>query len=185
MSDQGTDTFVGVVLALVVVAGVVAAAGGVSAGGSPNSPGNSTTLGSRSPQVGATEATAASNIPGGTLSGCSGTVIANRNRRSAAIGDLNLKVYYNPSNGGQNCAIATRTGRWSGPRGRLVITLRFADYNGESWPGLATHRSKNYATRTDGVYLNNADDRCVSARVRFKPASGKSVSLDTGRIGCD
>jgi hypothetical protein len=66
-----------------------------------------------------------------------------------------------------------------------VITLRFADYDGRRWPRLATHRS-GYAVRSGAVYLNNAEDRCVSARARLVPDSAhETVSVSTGRSGCN
>lgn len=182
MSDQGTDTFVGVVAVLAVVAALVTAAGGVS--GAPVSAPSPTST--RTPTVGATTATASSNIPGGPLTTCRGTVIADRTSKSATGGDLTLKVFYHPANGGQNCATATRSGSWIGSPGQLVITLRFADYDGRRWPRLATHRSGSYAVRSGAVYLNNADDRCVSARARLVPDSAReTVSVSTGRIGCN
>jgi hypothetical protein len=184
MSDQGTDSFVGVVAILAVVAALVTAAGGGGASGVPASiPSPTATL---KPTVGARTATASSNIPGGPLTKCRGTVISDRTSTSATSGDLTLKVFYDPANGGQNCAIATRSAHWSGPPGQLVITLRFADYDGRRWPRLATHRSDNYAMRSGAVYLNNTDDRCVSARARLVADSAReSVSVSTGRIGCD
>ncbi len=181
MSDQGTDTFVGVVAVLVVVALVVTAVGGAS--GTPS--GSSTPSASRRPTVGATQAKASSNIPNGPLLGCPGSVIAERTRKDRTVGDLRLLVYYSAANGGRNCAIATRTGSLSRPRGQLVITLRFAGYNGRRWPRLATHRGDNNAQRSGAVYLNNTDNKCVSARAKFTPAGGgKKVWVDTGRVGC-
>ena len=184
MSDQGTDTFVGVVAVLAVIGAVASAAGGGT--GTPSNNPTPTVTVSPTPTVAATtRATASSNIPGGPMLACPGMVIADRTTTNATAGDVNLKVYYSPANGGQNCAVATRSG-WSGPRGQLVITLRFADYDGRRWPRLATHRSTTYAMRSGAVYLNDTDDRCVSARARFEPTSaGPSVTVSTGRVGCD
>lgn len=186
MSDQGTDSFVGVVAVLAVIAALVTAAGGASGTPSGTPTASPTVTVNPTPTVAATQATTSSNIPGGPLPACPGLVIADRTTTNPTTGDLNLKVYYSAANGGQNCAVATRSGSWTGPRGQLVITLRFADYDGRSWPRLATHRSTTYAMRSGAVYLNDTDDRCVSARARFEPTSAAApVTVSSGRVGCD
>ncbi len=125
------------------------------------------------------------NIPGGTLFVCTGDVIANKTagRGSSA---LNVKVYYNPNAGGRNCAVATKVDTTNPRRGRVTITLRFADSKSTSWPKLAEHRSGASASRSGSVYLDDTNDKCVSAKARFVPADGaKAVTVSSGRTGCD
>lgn len=130
-------------------------------------------------------ARSSTNIPGGTLFACTGDVIANKTagRGSSA---LNVKVYYNPDAGGRNCAVATKVDTTNARRGQVRITLRFADSASTSWPKFAEHRSGASASRSGSVYLDDTDDKCVSAQARFIPADGgKAVTVSSGRTGCD
>lgn len=185
MSDQGTDTFVGVVAVFVVIGLVVNAAGGAS-----DPPAKTTTATTQSSKQSTTQRTStrvspSSNIPGGPLLTCPGTKITDRTQANASLGDLRLRVYYNPKDGGRNCAVATRTGGLTSPPGQMTLTLRFADYDGRRWPKLATQRTGSNARNVGAVYLDDTGNKCVSARVRFRPSGGgQQTWVDTGRIGC-
>ena len=81
--------------------------------------------------------------------------------------------------------MATRTGP-SGQRGQMLTTLKFNSYDGRRWPRFAEHRSAAYATRSGGVYLDDTDDKCVRARVKFVPTGRRERDhLSSGRVGCD
>lgn len=189
MADSGSDSYVGVIVVLVAVVALVAAVNGdpltgASAGSSsaPTSAGSSSTSTAR-PVSKATTTRASTNIPGGALPACPGKVISNK---SAGRGQdaLNLKVYYSASDGGRNCAVATKVGFPQGS-GQVVITLRFADSKSTTWPKFAEHRSTFSATRSGSIYLDDTDNRCVRAQARLVPAAGgKTVSVSSGRTGC-
>lgn len=186
MSDQGTDTFVGVVAVLVVIVLVVNGAGGAS-----DAPTKSSTTSSTQSSKGSTttktsaRVSPSSNIPDGPLPSCPGTMITEQTRSNPAFGDLRLRVYFSDQGGGRNCAVAARTGGRDVPPGQLTLTLRFADYDGRRWPDLATQRTGSNARNAGGVYLDNTGNKCVSARVRFRPSGGgEQIWVDTGRIGC-
>jgi hypothetical protein len=180
MSDSGTDTFVGVVIVAVLVVAVVSAAKDT-----PVPVSSSTTLAptptptaSRSATV---RTTAGTNIPGGALTSCRGTVIANDSAPSGR-GSLDLTVTYSAAHGGRNCAIAANLGLGAG---RLTIQLRFDGYSGRRWPSFAQHRGPVDATRSGAVYLDRTDHRCVRADARFTPADGgRAVVVSSGPIGC-
>ncbi len=185
MADSGTDSFVGVILVLVAVVAVIASVNGdpLAPTSSPSSTPTSTPT-ARTLRT-STAASTSTNIPGGPLFACGGDVIANRSagRGTAAVG---LRVYYSTTAGGRNCAVATRADTLNRRKGQLSITLRFASYDGTSWPRLARHRSSPNALRSGAVYLDDTDDRCVVARAVFTPADGgKPTTVSTGRVGCD
>lgn len=182
MSDSGTDSFVGVVLVLVAVVAVVASVNGrplaAPTGGADPSSTRTTTASAR------TVTRSSTNIPGGPLFACTGEVIANQTAgrgRSA----LNVKVYYSPTAGGRNCAVATKVDTKNARRGQVRITLRFAESKSTSWPKLAEHRSGASASRSGSVYLDDTDNKCVTAQARLIPADGgKAVTVSSGRTGC-
>ena len=181
MTDSGTDTFVGVMLAIVAVVAIASAAGTEPAAApsvevTPTRP--ATTI---SPASGTRSTT---NIPTGTLFMCTGTVIST-DSVALGSGSLTLQVYYSPINGGRNCAVATRSGP-VGQRGQMMTTLKFNSYDGRRWPRYAEHRSPPYATRSGSVYLDDTDDKCVRARVKFTPEGGGTpVTVSSGAVGCD
>ena len=185
MSDSGTDTFVGVMLTLVAVVAIATAAGSGPVA-SPTSDPTPTRAASRAaPTVAPASGTrATTNIPTGTLFTCTGTVIST-DSVALGSGSLTIQVYYSPTAGGRNCAVATRSGP-AGQRGQLTTSLKFNAYDGRRWPRYAEHRSAAYATRSGAVYLDDTDDKCVRARAKFTPAGrGTSVTVSTGAVGCD
>jgi hypothetical protein len=125
--------------------------------------------------------TAVTNIPGGTLRTCPGTVIAEDSAPSGR-GSLDLTVTYSASRGGRNCAIASNAGLG---RGQLTVQLRFDSYTGRSWPNFAEHRGAVDAIRSGAVYLDQTDNRCVRANALFTPADGgRGITVSSGRVGC-
>lgn len=168
---------------LVAVVAVVASVNGepLSAPTSGSAPSSTrTTTASARPA-----ARSSTNIPGGTLFACAGDVIADETagRGSSA---LNVKVYYTPTAGGRNCAVATKVDAANARRGQVRITLRFAETESTSWPKFAEHRSGTSASRSGSVYLDDTDGKCVTAQARFVPADGgKAVTVSSGRTGCD
>lgn len=185
MADAGTDTFVGVVAALVAAVFVVAAATGDPLTGPPST-GSTSTRPSTTRAAAGRSAPSFTNIPGGPLVGCRGDIIADRTAGTGAK-TLNIKVYYTSAAGGRNCAVATKAGSvGTSHKGSVEVTLKFATYTGNRWPKAAQHRSNAGAARSGAVYLNDADARCVTARAVFTPADGgRSTIVDTGRVGCD
>jgi len=181
MTDSGTDAFVGVVLTLVAVVAIASAAGGEPAA----APSYEITPRPSPTTIAPASATRAStNIPAGTLFTCTGTVIST-DSVALGSGSLTIQVYYSPTNGGRNCALATRSGP-VGQRGQLITSLKFDSYDGRRWPRYAEHRSAAYATRSGAVYLDATDDKCVRGRAKFTPEGGGSpVTVSSGAVGCD
>jgi hypothetical protein len=181
MTDSGTDTFVGVVLTLVAVVAIASAAGGEPA---PAPSVEVTPRRSATTISPASVTRASTNIPTGTLFTCTGTVIST-DSVALGSGSLTIQVYYSPTNGGRNCALATRSGP-VGQRGQLTTSLKFDSYDGRRWPRYAEHRSAAYATRSGAVYLDDTDDKCVRARAKFTPEGGGSpITVSSGAVGCD
>ena len=161
---------------------VTAARGGVSAPPTTTPPVTEPRVTTTMPPPSTTQTS--TNIPGGTLFMCSGDLISS-DSAPLGTGTLTLQVYYSPVNGGRNCAVASRTFTSSQP-GQMYTTLRFDSYDGRNWPRFAYHRSTAYAGRSGGVYLDDADGRCVRARVTFIPTDGSSQTIvNSGRVGCD
>jgi hypothetical protein len=125
------------------------------------------------------------NIPGGGLADCAGTVVATESAPLGEHGGVALQVYYADSNGGRTCAIATRTGTARDQRGELSVTLQLHSYDGRRWPRYATHDHRGMDPRSAGVYLDETNGRCVRGEARFDPDRGRAVTLTTGKIGCD
>ena len=181
MTDSGTDTFVGVVLTLVAVVAIASAAGGEPAA-PPSVEVTPTPSATTISPASGTRAT--TNIPTGTLFTCTGTVIST-DSVALGSGSLTIRVYYSPTAGGRNCALATRSGP-AGLRGQLVTSLKFNSYDGRRWPRYAEHRSAAHATRSGAVYLDDTDDKCVRARAKFTPTGGGTpVTVSSGAVGCD
>jgi len=192
MSDDGTDTFFGVVGGLVVLVGLAMGGGGAAPtapSGAPSpTPTSFTSAGTgQRPTTTTTRATnsTSTNIPGGPLMVCTGTVIEQKTRTTSS-GTMTVQVYYSPINGGRNCAVATTGGNvFSGQRGTVKINLHFTSYEGKRWPRYARHTSASNATRSGSVYLDNTDNRCVRSTASFRPSTGgKIVIVTSGRTGC-
>lgn len=191
MSDSGTDAFVGATAALFLAVAVFAAASGNPLTSSPS---GASTAGqptvsdpTRTPTARPTassEPRPTTNIPGGTLPGCTGEVISNETVSTGGQA-VNLKVYYLSGEGGRNCAVASKVGGTVRSRGPLTVTLRFADAETGDWPQVAEHRSSASATRSGSVYLDGTDNRCVRAGARFTPTDGEPVEVASGLTGCD
>lgn len=188
MSDSGTDTFFGVIAVLAIVVGITAGAGGATTtttpSGTPTSTPTSLISAAGNRSTGPADGTT-TNIPGGTLLMCTGTVIEEKTRTTRS-GTLTVQVYYSPINGGRNCAVATTGGNaFAGQRGIIKINLHFTAYQGKRWPRYARHNSGTNATRSGSVYLDDTDHRCVRSTASFRPATGgKIVIVTSGRTGC-
>ena len=175
MADSA-DTFFGVVISLAVITAI---ASGASGGTVPTTTISGT---SRSNAVSPASARSSTNIPSGTLLTCGGELIST-DTVDAGGGALTLEVFYSPVNGGRNCAIATKTGSAAQRDGQLVTTLQFHSYDGRKWPRYAIHRTT--ANRSQAVYIDNTNDRCVRAWSRFLPEDGgRSTTVTSGRVGC-
>jgi hypothetical protein len=125
------------------------------------------------------------NIPGGGLADCAGTVVATESAPLGADGAVTLQVHYADSNDGRTCAMVTKTGTARNRRGELTVTLQLHNYDGRRWPRYATHLHKGTDPRSAGIYLDESNGRCVRAEARFDPDRGRAVTLSTGKIGCD
>jgi hypothetical protein len=179
MADSA-DTFFGVIVTLAVITAVASGANGGTVP-TTNTTGTSRTTTTSSVSPASTQST---NIPSGTLFGCSGELIST-DTVDAGGGALTLQVYYSSLGGGRNCAVVSKTGTAVQRPGQLVITLQFHNYDGRKWPRYAIARSIPNATRTGGVYLDNTNNRCVRAWARFLPEKGgKPVTVTSGRVGC-
>src|SRR5215212_5620573 len=124
------------------------------------------------------------NIPGGGLGYCTGTVVATESAPLGERGGVTLQVYYADSNGGRTCTMVTKTGTARDRRGELSVTLQLHNYDGRRWPRYATHDHRGTDPRSVGVYLDETNGRCVRAQARFDPDRGRAVTLTTGKIGC-
>ena len=124
------------------------------------------------------------NIPGGGLVDCAGTVVATESARLGERGAVTLQVYSADSNGGRTCAMVTKTGTARDRRGELSVTLQLHNYDGRRWPRYATHDHRGTDPRSVGVYLDETNGRCVRGEARFDPDRGRAVTLSTGKIGC-
>jgi hypothetical protein len=181
MADDATDTAFGFIVFILFLALLGYAASGVSSStAGTTTTGWPTTTTTTPPTTSRTE----TNIPGGTLESCKGTVVANKTARSSN-GNVNLKVYYTEDND-RNCAVATRFGWAPRTQGRLSVRLSFSDYEGTSWPEYAVAWSQPHTTQLGGVYLDDTYNRCVSATASFAPFTGMDkVTVSMGPIGCN
>ena len=125
------------------------------------------------------------NIPGGGLTACAGQLVATESAPVGEHGGLTLTVYYADTDGGRTCALVTKTGSARAVRGKLTATLQLHNYDGRRWPRYATHHHHGTDPRSAGVYLDDTKGRCVRAQARFDPERGRTVTLATGKIGCD
>lgn len=139
----------------------------------------------RHPSSGVTLApapTSSTNIPDGGLVACPGALVATETAAVGKQGGLTLQVFH--ADGGRTCAIATKSGTARERRGALRVTLQLHNYDGQRWPRYAVHQHRGLAVRSEGVYLDQTDSRCVRATARFDPDRGRAVTLTTGKIGC-
>ena len=127
--------------------------------------------------------TTSTNVPGG-LAGCAGEVVAAESVPVGADGGVSLQVYYTDTDGGRTCAVVTKTGTARDRPGELTVTLRLHNYDGRRWPRYAVFHHRGAAPRSDGIYLDRTNGRCVRARARFDPRRGRAVTLATGKVGC-
>jgi hypothetical protein len=181
MADDATDAAFGFIIFILFLALLGYAAGGIS-----SSTAGTTTTGvpTTTTTTPSTTSRTETNIPGGTLETCKGTVVANKTARSSN-GNVNLKVYFTEDND-RNCAVATRFGWPSRTQGRLSVRLRFSDYEGTQWPEYAVAWSQPHTTQLGGVYLDDTYNRCVSASATFTPFTGMDkVTVSMGPIGCN
>jgi hypothetical protein len=181
MADDSTDAAFGFIIFILFLALLGYAAGGIS-----SSTAGTTTTGvpTTTTTTPSTTSRTETNIPGGTLETCKGTVVANKTARSSN-GNVNLKVYFTEDND-RNCAVATRFGWPSRTQGRLSVRLRFSDYEGTQWPEYAVAWSQPHTTQLGGVYLDDTYNRCVSASATFTPFTGMDkVTVSMGPIGCN
>ena len=181
MADDSTDAAFGFIIFILFLALLGYAAGGIS-----SSTAGTTTTGvpTTTTTTPSTTSRTETNIPGGTLETCKGTVVANKTARSSN-GNVNLKVYFTEDTD-RNCAVATRFGWPSRTQGRLSVRLRFSDYEGTQWPEYAVAWSQPHTTQLGGVYLDDTYNRCVSASATFTPFTGMDkVTVSMGPIGCN
>jgi hypothetical protein len=181
MADDATDTAFGFIVFILFLALLGYAASGVSSStAGTTTTGWPTTTTTTPPTTSRTE----TNIPGGTLESCKGTVVANKTARSSN-GNVNLKVYFSEDND-RNCAVATRFGWPPRTQGRLSVRLNFSDYEGTNWPEYAVAWSQPHTTQLGGVYLDDTYNRCVDASATFTPFTGMDkVTVSMGPIGCN
>ena len=124
------------------------------------------------------------NIPGGALAACPGTLVATETAAVGERGGLTLQVFQSDGDGGRTCAMVTKTGTAREQRGELTVTLQLHNYDGQRWPRYAVHRHRGMAVRSAGIYLDDTTSRCVRAWARFDPDRGRAVTLTSGKIGC-
>jgi len=125
------------------------------------------------------------NVPGGGLAECPGTVVATESVAVGEQGGVALRLYYADRDGGRTCAMVTKTGAAREQRGELTVSLQLHNYDGRRWPRYATHRHRGMEPRSVGIYLDETNGRCVRAEARFDPDRGRAVALSTGKVGCD
>jgi hypothetical protein len=128
--------------------------------------------------------TTSTNVPSGGLAGCAGEVVATDSIPVGADGGVKLQVYYADTNGGRSCAMVTKTGTARDSWGELDVTLQLHNYDGRRWPRYASFRHRGGAARSEGIYLDRTNGRCVRARARFDPDRGRAVTLASGKVGC-
>jgi hypothetical protein len=187
MADDATDTAFGIIMFLLVLALIAYAAGGGSWSSSSTRTRTTTTSPTYSPTYQATSPTQAdtTNMPYPPMEPCRGKIIANKTK-SGTDGDVNIKIYYNPQDGDQNCAVATRKGWPERMQGRMTVKLWFSDYPGKEWPHYAERSIEPHANRVGGVYLDDTYNRCVSASGTYQPFTGmETVTVKVGPTGCN
>jgi hypothetical protein len=124
------------------------------------------------------------NIPGGALSTCPGTLVDTETTAVGERGGLTLQVFQSDDDGGRTCAMVTKTGTARERRGELTVTLQLHNYDGQRWPRYAVHRHHGPEVRSAGIYLDDMSSRCLRAWARFDPDRGRAVKLTSGKVGC-
>jgi len=187
MADDATDTAFGFIVFILFLALLGAAASGTwpsSSAGTTTTPKPTTTY-TTTPSTTTATAKDVTNIPGGPLTKCPGTVIANKTE-STNEGSVNLKIYFSPEHHDRNCAVGTRFGWPAKTQGRLTVSLRFSDYSGNQWPEYAFFSSQPHTTQVGGVYLDDTYNRCITGAATFTPYNGMgNVSVRIGPTGCN
>ncbi|HZA74136.1 MAG TPA: hypothetical protein VE476_14665 [Propionibacteriaceae bacterium] len=128
--------------------------------------------------------TSSTNIPGGTLAACTGELIATETASVGERGGLTLQVFHSDRDGGRSCAVVTKTGGSREQRGELSVTLQLHNYDGQRWPRYAVHRHRGRAVRSDAIYLDDTNSRCIRAWARFDPDRARAVTLTADKLGC-
>ena len=186
MADDATDTAFGFIVFILFLALLGAAASGTwpsSSAGTTTTPHPTATY-TTTPNTTST-AKDVTNIPGGPLATCPGTVIANKTA-SSSDGNVNLKIYFSPEHHDRNCAVGTRFGWPAKTQGRLTVSLRFSDYSGTQWPEYGVFSSQPHTTQIGGVYLDDTYNRCVTGTATFTPFNGMSrARVRIGPTGCN
>ena len=179
MADDTTDSLFGFIVFLLFLALLGAAASGVYP---RSSAGTTTTTRPVAPYTNtqSTTTTYGSNIPGGPLKSCPGTMIANKTA-SSRDGKVNLKIYYSSVDGEQNCAVGSAYGWPTGAQGSLRVTLQFSDHDGNQWPEYAWATGGPHTTSVGGVYLSDTYNRCVTGTATYTPYNGLHPA--TAKIG--
>jgi hypothetical protein len=125
------------------------------------------------------------NIPGGGLAYCTGTVVGTESAPLGERGGVALQVSYADSNGGRTCAMVTKTGTARDRRGELSVTLHLHNYDGRRWPRHNTHDTVGLTT---GRWASTSTRRAAAAyaeRLGSTRIGDGAVTLTTGKVGCD
>jgi len=183
MADDTTDSIFGFIVFLLFLALLGAAASGVYP---RSSAGTTTTTRPVAPYTTTPSTTTGnSNIPGGPLKSCPGTLIANKTG-SSSDGKVNLKIYFSSVDGDQNCAVGSAYGWPSKTQGSLRVTLRFTDSGGNQWPQYAWASGGPHTTSVGGVYLTDTYNRCVTGTATYTPFNGLApATAKIGPTGCN
>jgi hypothetical protein len=184
MADDSTDSAFGFIVFILFLALLGAAASGAF----PSS-GTTTTTRPVAPYTTKPSTTTTtgygSNIPGGPLKSCPGTMIANKTA-SSGDGKVNLKIYFSPVDGDQNCAVGSAYGWPSKTQGSLRVSLQFSDSDGNQWPEYAWAASQPHTTSVGGVYLIDTYNRCVTGTATYTPFNGlRPATVKIGPTGCN
>jgi hypothetical protein len=184
MADDTTDSLFGFIIFLLFLALLGAAASGVYP---TSSAGTTTTTKPVAPYTNTPSTTTryGSNMPGGPLKSCPGTMIANKTA-SSSDGKVNLKIYFSSVDGDQNCAVGSAYGWPAKTQGSLRVTLRFSDHDGNQWPEYAWATSGPHTTSLGGVYLSDTYNRCVTGTATYTPYNGLSpATAKINHAGCN
>jgi hypothetical protein len=128
--------------------------------------------------------TSSTNVPGGALAACPGELVATETAAVGERGGLTLQVFHSDRDRGRSCAVVTKTGAARDRRGELTVTLQLHNYDGQRWPRYAVHRHQGRAARSEAIYLDDTNSRCIRASARFDPHRGRAVTLTAGKLGC-
>ncbi len=121
----------------------------------------------RAPEPGQT------NIPGGAVAACPGTVVF-----SGTENGLTLRIFYSPEAGGTNCSSVTRTGAVDANSyltTEIRVSRTFPESN--SWPDYAAVGGAFGADMVTGAYVTGTTNLCVTANGKYFPAGGEPVAI--------